>query len=582
MMRSPLTEQQREILCVALLAAACIALWTPALHAISLNPDESQYEATASYLVATDTSAFLPNGAPGTFGLFKIATWLFGAYPIFEMRLLVHLIAFAIAWMLYRAVSSATTRFAGLLSGLVYLHLLIRFEGLAVNREWFASFFTMAGLALFLKLTAKQSRHYSVGFALSGLLCGLALWFKLQVSFMVFIAPLTMLLDLWQSRSWTQCRRRLLPFALGGIGAGLLYLIPFAIQGTLGQFLDFVFSDVAVFVEGNEQAIQQQAGAVSGLYLDRFFHDLPYRPLFLIAYIFAAGVALRRLIGRTDESDATRKALLFSGYLLLGMVSVKLGNRFFSHYYQLMLPAVAALVGLSASFFWKLNDRRRPIWWVVAVLSSALLLIDRFFTLQREPLWYGKTRWPEAGFTIAFVVLGGVVLLYWLRRPRRHAGRALVALLVVQTIVMIAAIQWMPPPGKVAFKRFAFNELTPFLKSRATDGDSLFVWGWAPEIYSLSRIEAASHITFCQYVANDLKGVPDRPQLNQEWAGLMMRELRESQPRFIVDAARRSWFETETDIYTRSNFEPFELNQMLDERYVLITTLDECDVWERR
>ena len=77
-----------DALCVALLLAAGAALWIPALDVVTLNPDESQYEATASYLAATHTSAFLPNGAPGVFGLWKLMTRIAGPYPIFAMRAL--------------------------------------------------------------------------------------------------------------------------------------------------------------------------------------------------------------------------------------------------------------------------------------------------------------------------------------------------------------------------------------------------------------------------------------------------------------------------------------------------------------
>ena len=64
------TSLQQDLFCILLLAVLSLTLWLPVLGAVSLNPDESQYEATASFLVTSGTSAFLPNGAPGMFGLF--------------------------------------------------------------------------------------------------------------------------------------------------------------------------------------------------------------------------------------------------------------------------------------------------------------------------------------------------------------------------------------------------------------------------------------------------------------------------------------------------------------------------------
>ena len=67
----------RDLLCVSLLILACLLLRLPSLDRITLNPDESQYEATASYLVATGTpAATLPYGIPAAYGVFKLLTWL--------------------------------------------------------------------------------------------------------------------------------------------------------------------------------------------------------------------------------------------------------------------------------------------------------------------------------------------------------------------------------------------------------------------------------------------------------------------------------------------------------------------------
>ena len=40
---------RQDVFCVALLAVACMLVWIPALGIVTLNPDESEYEATASY-----------------------------------------------------------------------------------------------------------------------------------------------------------------------------------------------------------------------------------------------------------------------------------------------------------------------------------------------------------------------------------------------------------------------------------------------------------------------------------------------------------------------------------------------------
>ncbi|NIM00199.1 MAG: hypothetical protein GTN89_04760 [Acidobacteria bacterium] len=567
-----------------MLAVSALLLWIPVLGAVTLNPDESQYEATASYLVATETSAFLPNGAPAVFGLFKLMTWLVGPYPIFAMRVLVMAIAFASALVLFGMVRRVADRWSGLVAGLVFLHYAPRLEGFVVNREWFASFATLAGLALYTSSRETTPRR-PLWLIVSGFLCGMALWFKLQASFIVFVIPAVLLLDAIATRSIGMLRRDLPWFAAGGIGSGLAYLAPFWFQGTLEQFLGFMLADVDVFVAGNEAAIRAAAGDSGETFLDHFLLGLPYRPLFLIAYVAAALVAVGWIqrIGRTSRNPTwvTRRGVtLFAVYLFLAMICVQLGSRFFAHYYQLMLPAVAALVGLAFHFFSTVAREHRG-WRVVALVVVALLAVERLVALLPDPVWTGELSWPRGPLVILFSLGALGILAFALQQPLRRAAIAMACWIVLQSGMVVLSEQLATRPTTMAHSQYDFAALTQYFEREKQPGDRLFVWGWAPEIYSLTRLEAASHITFCQYVAGDLKGVPNRPALDEEWADLLMAELGASKPRFIVDASRVSWFETERWIYELRNFPDFELNTMLERDYREVARVDDCPIWER-
>jgi hypothetical protein len=158
----------------------------------------------------------------------------------------------------------------------------------------------------------------------------------------------------------------------------------------------------------------------------------------------------------------------------------------------------------------------------------------------------------------------------------------LAALLVLQIGVLVVDRQRAPTPESMSHNPYRFDELTGFLGSRSASGDRLFVWGWAPEIYSLTRLEAASRLAMCQYVVNDFKAAPDHPSLNPHWAGMLMRDLRERQPRFIVDASSRSWYGTDPWVYDLSHYSDFELVGLLASEYVPIGHVDGCHVYERR
>jgi 4-amino-4-deoxy-L-arabinose transferase-like glycosyltransferase len=582
----------RDLLCVLVLAVACMLLRVPSLDRATLNPDESQYEATASYLVATGTSSFsLPYGAPGTFTVFKLMTWLFGPYPMFEVRLLVQLICLAIALMLYDLVRRETNRWCGLVSGLVFLHFTMLYEGLTVNREWFAALLSLAGIGLYAVARSRQDRPRDWILLLSGLAAGMALFFKLQASFIVFAIPVVLIWEASAERRPASALRSLGFHAAGGLLAGVLYLLPFLLAGTMTEFLGYVFADWNVFVLGNEQAVQGASNGVSGMYFERFYWHQPHRPLLLAVYGFALvglGSSIGGLLGRRRKSSSVSGSfvlrpgvLVFVAYLVAAMLCVKLGNRFFGHYYLLMMPPVAALSGLSLYYF--TVEARRCFWGRVAGLCLAgLLILDRGIALGRLGLGRLLASWPESALYVVYLLAACGIVIFALARPWRRAGAVVAVLIALEAGLLVIGQQRAETPASMSHSRHRFDELARFVVARGKPGDRMFVWGWAPEIYSLTRLESASHLTSCQYVVNDFLGAPERPSLNAPWVEMMMRDLSSRKPRFIVDASARSWTSTEPWIYGLEHYPGFELVEHIRVHYVARGELDGCAVFERR
>ena len=574
------------------LAVACMLLRVPSLDRATLNPDESQYEATASYLVATGTSSFsLPYGAPGTFTVFKLMTWLFGPYPMFEVRLLVQLICLAMALMLYDLVRRETNRWCGLVSGLVFLHFTMLYEGLTVNREWFAALMSLGGIGLYAVARCREGRTRDWILLLSGLVSGMALLFKLQASFIVFAIPVVLTWETFAERRPASALRSLGFHAAGGLLAGVLYLLPFLLAGTLTEFLGYVFADWNVFVLGNELAVQGASDGVPGMYFERFYWHQPHRPLLLAAYGFAVvGLAssIGGLLGRREKSGSSSVSfvlrpgvLVFVTYLVAAMLCVKLGNRFFGHYYLLMMPPVAALCGLSLYYF--AVKARRSMWGRVAGLCLAgLLILDRGIALSRLGLERLLEAWPESTFYIVYLLAGLGIAVFGLARPWRRAGAVVAVLIALEAGLLVVGQQRAETPASMSHNRYRFDQLARFLRERSEPGDRLFVWGWAPEIYSLTRLESASHLASCEYVVNDFLGAPERPSLNAPWVEMMMRDLRSREPRFIVDASARSWTSTEPWIYGLEHYPRFELVEHIRESYLSLGELNGCEVYERR
>jgi hypothetical protein len=124
-----------------------------------------------------------------------------------------------------------------------------------------------------------------------------------------------------------------------------------------------------------------------------------------------------------------------------------------------------------------------------------------------------------------------------------------------------------------------------YLQQNAGPEDRLFVWGWLPEIYSLTRLEAASHLTVTQFVVNDALAERQRPVINPEFADYLMRDLRARKPRFIVDASRRSWTMLDSGdpwIYDLQLYPEFEMVEMLRLEYEPVGEFDGCRVYRLR
>lgn len=566
----------RHALCILLLALFCLIVRVPSLDRIALNPDESQYEATASYLLATGASSYsLPYGTVTTFAMYKTMAAIFGPYCMFEVRVLVMLVVLAMAVMLYFLVGRATSWWCGLLGGIVFLHYNLSFEGLSANREWFAGFLILAGMLLF--MVEDGRRRWLL--AVAGLVAGCSLWFKMQAAFLLLPIPLVMAWQGLTARNVKQTCGRMAAYC-GGVAAAItLYLGQFLVAGTLPTYMDSLVTRWNSYVVGNEAATGELPVHHFGLLFDKLLWDLPHRSLFIAVYIGAAvlGLALVRKDGRLRPRSAAPATLLMLFYLAAGLMAVKMGNLFFDHYYLFIMPPVAGLLGLTAHFFARI-DRSAVLGRVAGITIIVLLLADRLSHIKAA--YQAHAVIPLVYVVIAVALLG---VIAW--RPARLIPAVVVAMLWLETGALVIQSQSLKRPVSLPFHSHGYSELVERIDSQRGKGDSLFVWGWAPEIYSLTAMEAASHFSITQYVVNDYRIDPSEPELDGVFADMLMDDLKLRRPRFIVDAWRRSWtMEASNDpwIYRLDLYPQFELAAFLEENYSPAGRYDDCDLYVRR
>ncbi len=273
---------------------------------------------------------------------------------------------------------------------------------------------------------------------------------------------------------------------------------------------------------------------------------------------------------------------LFALQLAAAMFAVQLGSRFFLHYYLLLLPALSALVGFAAHIAASPNGRS-----VAArlVCGSCLLLwlADRSAFLAGGLLARMVENWSASALLLVYWAAVVVLLGIWAIRPWHRLGRLLTALVVLEAALLVLQVQSRPaPPSLPHHQPDRFSRLEHQIRIRQAPGDRLFVWGWAPEIYTLTRLEASSHLVISQYIVNDVQAVVGKPELNRELAAELMTDLEQRRPRFIVDATSRSATLQTPDepwLYDLELYPDFALRSFLRDHYRRAGRFDGCDLY---
>lgn len=585
---------RRDWLCVAILAVLCLAIRLPALDALWLGVDQQQYLATAAYLHASHTSAFSdPYGPVYTFELYRIFASVFGPYTMVPVRLFVLLIALGMSVLLFLIVRRAVSRLYGLLSGSLFLCYNVFFEGLSANREWFSGPFILLGVYLLLLCLDKRLKRAHWLMAASGLCCGIAVWFKQQALPMTAIVPAVLAYQAFTQRQF----RRKITFAvtyLAGLAVALaLFFLPFAVAGTLTDYLAWIRHTTGAYVVQSaglppELAAGRGISQAQSMGVEQYFqafygHPFPM-PLFLpycltLAWICGVLVAMVRRGAVVSPRASNPTLVVFVFYLLSAMFAVQLGRRFFPHYFLFVMPPIAVLFSLAVRWV-VLLPRTRLTAGGIGCLAVLFLVLELSSRRQSHEAWF---------LGLALVLLAAALMFLLFGRPElcsRLARGFLFAVVCVQLVLLAGSLPTVVPVLSnrgilCGDKSISLTNVVSYLQSQSRAGDRLFVWGWRPELYTQSRLEPASTYTITSYVIQDAQVLrTGRVAIQPQQSKRLMQDLTERKPRFVVDASRRSLAMSHRWVYDLKHYPPLE--EHLDKHYVLVTTLDDCDVYARR
>lgn len=582
-MRDPIrrpTVSERMTVLGLLLAASFATRWEW-LDFGSMSPDESQYSAHASFLVRSGQSAFeSPVLHVYTHWVYGVFARIFGEYEFLELRVFFLFVCFVCAWMIYETCRLALSGWLSGMAGLFFLHIVVYFEGLSANREWLCLPFLLAANLMYLR---QPNGGFGTLFC-AGFVGALAVWFKEQAVPLCLPIAFDLCAQLWNRSKRRATVRRLSAYALGLVAGLVAPTAPMVLHGTLHEQIDWLLRTEFRYVATGYQG-QTLLASVRD-YTDALYQHIPFRRLFLAAYVgalFALVSAVGRWLRGADRAE-NRVLRLTALQLLCAVLAVQLGRRFFLHYYLFLAPSVCILLALV--WHWLITQAHTARWGpavcgiILLAALADLLFVPSMFDWQTLGLPVAANPWQMGLlFVGVYLAMAGFV------RRRSHgadASRILplacAALLAAEAIY--GSLRVFTSNDRVVrpiLSLFPTPRLDEWFESQATPEDLLFVWGWRPEIYPQSRLGAATRFPYCADVADNLDhALVLEPKYDRQYVSWLLADLEAANPRFVVDASLCSIY----GAGFRLDFVP-PVREYLDAHYCYRTTRDGCDVYER-
>jgi len=374
--------------------------------------------------------------------------------------------------------------------------------GVFAHATHFVVLFALAG---YLLLMRALERGRTVTLLCSGLCFGLAILMKQHG---IFFAVFALLYFLWERRKffrgeWQRPIRDGLLFAAAIVfpfGACSLWLF---MSGAFGKFWFWTFQYAREYVSSESL----HSGARN---FQRLFGRIVETSLYLWAL---AGIGLVLLFA---DREAARGRLFAAGLLFFSFLAICPGLYFRRHYFIMLLPAIALLIGVAAGSARNVLARRgmgRLSWGIPALLFLAIASYsvyqerEFFFSMDLDTasrMTYGDNPFPES------------------------------------------------------------VQVAQYIRAHSSPNDRIAVLGSEPQIYFYSgRLSATGHI----YMYGLMENQKYAPVMQQE----LIREVESARPKFIVFVnVRSSWIirpESQTLIFDWAK-------SYLEENYVRVGIVD--------
>ncbi len=428
---------------------------------------------------------------------------------------------------LFLLVSKLSTKITGLLSAFFYATLASAGQAAhfqAANTEIFSVLFCVWALYVFFR---NQLSHKNL--FLSGFLIGIGFFFKQPAGVILPVIMLNLLLA--NKVSFLNKTRYCVSLICGFMTVVLAVILYFLSQGALEDFFLVGFWHNILYMKDNDLYHGFHV-AKSNIKVFTTGNMVFYAPS-LLMFVYGIVRIIRRLISRLPIIESDR---FYTIWYPASWFSVSLGWRFEGHYFFFVLPAIAVLSA--------------HCWCTAFRIASQQKVARRFFT---------------AGL-VALLLIGLVISI------RTHLGSPF-SMKRHYIVTLDPMIQ----------DRTFMYHIAKYIKRHTVKSDKIFVWGFCPEIYTMTGRRTASRFVFCNFLIGQMTGDKyyyfDQERLDRIIPGAwdkLMDDLHKNFPKYIIDTAPSNYFKYGN--YPATRFESLKI--FLDTYYTYMGRISYTDVYK--
>lgn len=438
---------------------------------------------------------------PVTYGIYAVVFALFGRGNMTAVHGALLVLVFAGCWLGERFARRLSPDRFGEVWGLAAALLLAvctftykRTQFLAFHTEWPTFLLSTLGMLLTWQALRGEPRSPRRKLFVAGLTFGASFFAKQPAIFDggaagVFLLTIALFGGrLFRRETWLDAAA-----LAGGFAAALAATVGyFAAHGALADFYLYFWS----YNVDHYTAVVPLAEKLAGLNpWDHSRHYLRSNPLLFVGVLVEAArtswVTARRW-RRLERLEEARLLLVL--WLAFAYFGASFSGRNFGHYFiQIIAPACLITAGLVVE-----------AWQRIASWSAG----------RRDLLWGARA-----------VLLLGVLASLTISVHRYHRDLAVVRL------------------GQPARQDATFARLLTVIRERTTPQDSIFVWGYHPEVYLLALRKPASRYTNTNYLTGMLPwenhghGIDTSEHIVPGAMAILLTELEVAKPRAIIDTA---------------------------------------------